>query len=52
MHLAKFRDHWRTVVNIISNAENCVITLPTISFSRKTVHAVDFWFFYVCIVSL
>lgn len=43
MHLAKFRDHWRTVVNIVSNAENCVITLPTLSFSRKAVHAVDFW---------
>jgi len=43
MHLAKFRDHWRTVVNIISNAENCVIALPTISLSRKIVSAVDFW---------
>jgi len=43
MHLAKFRDSWRTVVNIVSNAENCVITLPTISFLRKAVHAVDFW---------
>jgi len=43
MHLAKFRDVWGTVVNIISNAENCVITLPTVSFSRKTVRAVDFW---------
>jgi len=26
MHLAKFRDHWRTVVNIVSNVENCAIT--------------------------
>lgn len=42
MHLAKFRDHWRTFVNIISNAENCVITLPSIRFSRKAVYTVDF----------
>jgi hypothetical protein len=42
MHLAKFRDYLRAVVNVISNSDNYVITLPTISFSRTTVYVVDF----------
>lgn len=42
IHLAKNRNHWRAVVNIVYNAENFVITLATIIFSRKTVHGVDF----------